>query len=175
MPYDFEGVAMSALSPKKVFISYSHESTDNQAFVRAVSDRLSLGGLDCQIDQYINGFPPEGWPRWMENRFKTADFVLVVCTEIYLRRYRGQEPNGGKGVNFEGLVISQHLYDAHYHNTKFIPVIPESSSFDHVPTPLKGFNTYTLMCDYDGLYRYLTYQPEQCSSTSWSSASNAYK
>lgn len=144
----------------KVFISYSHDSAEHRAFVLALSNQLRDDGLDCQIDQYVNGFPPEGWPRWMENQLEAADFVLLVCTETYLRRYRGQEIGGGKGVNFEGLVSSQHLYDVHYRNTKFIPVIPETGSFDHVPTPLKGFNTYTLNRDYEELYRYLTQQPK---------------
>ncbi|MFZ1389343.1 MAG: toll/interleukin-1 receptor domain-containing protein [Thiolinea sp.] len=151
---------LAMTQPKKVFISYSHDSDKHREFVRNLADRLRRDGLDCQIDQYVNGFPAEGWQRWMENHLEAAEYVLLVCTENYLRRYRGQETDAGKGVNFEGLVISQHLYDAYYRNTKFIPVIPEGGSFEHVPTPLRGFNTYTLTRDYDALYRYLTQQPE---------------
>lgn len=147
-------------NPKKVFISYSHDSTQHSEFVRQLSDQLRVDGLDCQIDQYVNGFPPEGWQRWMENQLEAAEYVLLVCTENYLKRYRGQETLGGKGVNFEGIVISQHLYDAYYHNTKFIPVIPDIGSFEHVPIVLRGFNTYTLQRDYAALYRYLTQKPE---------------
>lgn len=144
----------------KVFISYSHDSEAHRIFVRQVSDRLRNEGLECQIDQYINGFPPEGWQRWMEKQIEAADFVLLVCTANYLKRYRGEETNGGRGVNFEGVVISQTLYDHYYLNIKFIPVIPESGSLDHVPLPLKAYNTYTLDRDYTALYRYLTAQPE---------------
>ncbi|HMT92491.1 SEFIR domain-containing protein [uncultured Thiothrix sp.] len=144
----------------KVFISYSHDSDAHRAFVRDLSDRLRREGLDCQIDQYINGFPPEGWQRWMENQLEVADFVLLVCTEVYLRRYRGQETQGGKGVTFEGVVISQTLYDHYYHNTKFIPVIPSQGDFDHVPIALKAYSTYMLPRDYDTLYRMLTRQAE---------------
>ena len=144
----------------KVFISYSHDSQPHRDFVRGISDRLRSDGLDCLIDQYINGFPPEGWQRWMENQVETADFVLLVCTETYLKRYRGQETNGsGKGVTFEGVVISQTLYDNYYRNTKFVPILPEGGGFDHVPLPLKQYSTYTLPTDYDSLYRYLSGQP----------------
>ncbi|MBO0612141.1 SEFIR domain-containing protein [Thiothrix fructosivorans] len=144
----------------RVFISYSHDSDAHRDFVRGVSDRLRTDGLECLIDQYINGFPPEGWQRWMENQIEAADFVLLVCTETYLRRYRGQETEGGRGVTFEGVVISQTLYDHYYRNTKFIPLIPTHGSLEHVPLTLKPYSTYCLPSDYDKLYRVLTGQAE---------------
>ena len=144
----------------KVFISYSHDSDAHREFVRGISDRLRNEGLDCLIDLYVNGFPPEGWQRWMENQIEAADFVLLVCTETYLRRYRGQETDGGRGVTFEGVVISQTLYDHYYRNTKFIPLIPTHGSLEHVPLTLKPYSTYCLPSDYDKLYRVLTGQAE---------------
>ncbi|UOG92436.1 MAG: toll/interleukin-1 receptor domain-containing protein [Candidatus Thiothrix sulfatifontis] len=144
----------------KVFISYSHDSDAHREFVRGISDRLRKEGLDCLIDLYVNGFPPEGWQRWMENQIEAADFVLLVCTETYLRRYRGQETDGGRGVTFEGVVISQTLYDHYFRNTKFIPLIPTHGSLEHVPLTLKPYSTYCLPSDYDKLYRVLTGQAE---------------
>ncbi|MXS82623.1 tetratricopeptide repeat protein [Nitrosomonas oligotropha] len=141
-----------------IFISYSHDSDTHRAFVRNLANDLRRDGLDCQIDQYVNGFPPEGWQRWMETQIEHADFVLIVCTPLYLQRYRGIDPEGGRGVNFEGVVISQTLYDHYYRNTKFIPVIPGEGSLDDVPLPLKGFTTYKLPQDYTPLYRVLTDQ-----------------
>ncbi len=127
----------------KVFISYSHDSDEHRDFVRGIADQLCREGVDCLIDQYINGFPPEGWQRWMESQIETADFVLVICTETYFRRFRKEETGGGKGVTFEGVVISQHLYDAHYHNAKFIPVVPKQGSYDYVPIPLRNVHEIT--------------------------------
>ena len=145
----------------KVFISYSHDSKEHRDFVLGISDRMrAKDGLDCQIDQYVNGSPPEGWLRWMETQIEQADFVLLVCTPNYLKRYRGEEREGGRGVTFEGVVISQVLYDHYYHSTKFIPVIPENGNPDHVPIPLKAYSCYSLPVDYDKLCRVLTGQPE---------------
>ncbi|WGZ94113.1 MAG: TIR domain-containing protein [Candidatus Thiothrix putei] len=144
----------------RVFISYSHDSDEHHEFVRGISDRLRKEGLDCLIDLYVNGFPPEGWQCWMENQIEAADFVLLVCTETYLRRYRKQETEGGRGVTFEGVVISQTLYDHYYRNTKFIPLIPTHGSLEHVPLTLKPYSTYCLPSDYDKLYRVLTGQAE---------------
>ncbi len=94
----------------------------------------------------------------METQIENADFVLVVCTPFYLKRYRGLDDDGGRGVTFEGVVISQTLYDAYYRNTKFVPVLPDDGDFDNVPLPLKGFGAFRANTDYEGLYRYLTGQ-----------------
>ncbi|MGB1256893.1 MAG: SUMF1/EgtB/PvdO family nonheme iron enzyme, partial [Thiolinea sp.] len=145
-------------TPRRVFISYSHDSAEHRVDVLALANRLRTDGLDCQIDQYVNGFPPEGWQRWMETQIETADFVLVVCTPVYLKRYRGQDRDGGRGVSFEGVVISQTLYDTYYENAKFVPVLPDAGDLESVPLPLKGFSAFQMGADYEGLYRYLTGQ-----------------
>ena len=147
--------------PAKIFISYSHDSTRHSQWVLDLSNHLRNEGLDCQLDQYINGFPPEGWQRWMEKQIEQADFVLIVCTPLYLQRYKGESfgTGFGRGVNFEGVVISQALYDSYYHNTKFIPVIPQNGSYDNIPLPLKSYSIYQLMDEYQNLYRVLTAQP----------------
>ena len=82
----------------KVFISYSHDSEPHKQFVLELSKRLRDEGLDCQIDRYLNGSPSEGWQRWMETQIEQADFVLLICTPDYLKRYRGEERERGKGV-----------------------------------------------------------------------------
>jgi hypothetical protein len=49
----------------------------------------------------------------MLNQIDWAEFILLVCTETYYRRFRGhEEPGKGKGVDWEGAVITQELYDA---------------------------------------------------------------
>lgn len=84
--------------PPRVFISYSHDSDDHAARVLALADRLRAEGIDAALDQYEIS-PPEGWPSWMERQVREPDFVLVVCTEIYLRRAeRREEPGVGHGV-----------------------------------------------------------------------------
>ncbi|MFI0399783.1 MAG: SEFIR domain-containing protein [Thiolinea sp.] len=144
----------------KVFISYSHDSEPHKQFVLELSKRLRDEGLDCQIDRYLNGSPSEGWQRWMETQIEQADFVLLICTPDYLKRYRGEEREKGKGVTFEGLVIANTLYQHYYQNTKFIPVIPAHGSSENVPVPLQAYSTYTLPRDYETLYRVLTGQAE---------------
>jgi TIR domain len=90
--------------PPRVFISYSHDSDDHADRVLALADRLRAEGIDVALDQYEIS-PPEGWPSWMDRQVRESDFVLVVCTEIYLRRAeRREEPGAGHGVTFESTL-----------------------------------------------------------------------
>jgi hypothetical protein len=109
--------------PRKVFISYSHDSAKHAERVLALADRLRGDGIDCRLDQYETG-PPQGWPRWMQQQVEDCDFVLVVATETYSRRQGGrEEPGKGKGVRFESVLIVQELYDASMWNETFLPVL----------------------------------------------------
>src|SRR5687767_1819513 len=94
----------------KVFISYSHDSRDHEDRVLGLADRLRKDGVDALIDQYVPA-PPDGWPIWMDVEIQRADFVLLVCTDVYLRRVeRREEPGKGRGVLWETKLIYTHLY-----------------------------------------------------------------
>ena len=145
--------------PIKVFISYSHDSDDHKQSVLELSDRLRDDGIDCYIDQYIGGAPRVGWQRWIEQQVEAADFVLVVCTELYLKRFKGKDRLGGMGVSFEGTLISQVLYEKFQQSTKFYPLIPDQGSIDNVPLILRYGSIYKFDEEYESIYRILTDQP----------------
>jgi len=145
----------------KVFISYSHDTPEHAGLVLALSDRLRQDGIDSHIDQYEVS-PQEGWPRWMANKVEWADFVLVVCTDMYQQRFKGKAPAGqGKGVKWEGAILTQELYDAEAQNTRFIPVVFSAQDTGYIPVILRGRTYYDVSTDkgYDALYRHLTGQP----------------
>jgi hypothetical protein len=123
--------------PPKVFISYSHDSAEHKERVLRFAHRLRKDGIDAQIDQYVKGRPLGGWPRWMLDKLDWADFVLLVCTEIYYRRFRGQEPpDVGKGVDWEGQLITLEIYRAKSRTAKFLPIIFRSEDTDFIPETL---------------------------------------
>jgi hypothetical protein len=128
--------------------------------VLALSNRLREGGIECQIDQYEFS-PPEGWPNWCTEQVEESDFVLVACTETYLRRFRGKEAAGlGLGGTWEGHVITQELYNAQGRNSKFVPIVFGAEDRQYIPLTLQSATNYHLDAEYDRLYRYLTNQPE---------------
>jgi hypothetical protein len=143
----------------QVFISYSHDSPVHVDRVLALSNRLRAEGVDCSIDQYEQS-PAEGWPLWCERQVEQSTFVLVACTETYLRRFKREEaPKIGLGVTWEGHIITQQLYEAQGSNTKFIPILFSKEDEQFVPMPLRGTTRYQLSDNYDQLYRRLTDQP----------------
>jgi hypothetical protein len=146
----------------RVFVSYSHDSHDHMDRVLGLCNRLRADGVDCIIDQYEMS-PTQGWPRWTEAQVEEANYVLVACTEVYGRRFKGKERAGdGLGVKWEGAVITQTLYDSEANNDKFIPILFGPQDAVNVPTVLRGVTRYDVTTPegYTRLYRRLTNQPE---------------
>lgn len=156
------GSDLSLENPRpKVFISYSHDSPDHAARVLELADRLCEDGVDAMIDQYEDE-PREGWPLWMEKLILGADFVLLVCTETYLRRVtKNEEVGKGLGATWEAHIIYQLIYEEGMRNDKFLPVLLQGGKVEHIPTPLRSFNHYLVEEDegYKKLFRKLTRQP----------------
>jgi hypothetical protein len=141
-----------------VFISYSHDSDAHRDHVLALAQRLRTDGIDVQLDRYVAGSPPEGWPRWMMNRLDEAEFVLVVCTETYYRRFRGhKEPGKGKGTDWEGQLVTNEIYEACSKSLKFVPLLLGEDVETSIPEPLRGWTYYRPTTDvgYQQLFAFL--------------------
>jgi hypothetical protein len=155
-------------STPKVFISYSHDSPQHEERVLGLAERLRLDGIDAQIDQYILGTPQEGWPRWMLNRLDWADFVLLICTELYYQRFRGADrPDRGRGADWEGQLVTLDLYNAKSRTVRFVPLLFSTEDIASIPEPLRGHTHYVLAPQdpsseqqYVALYRFLTGQAD---------------
>lgn len=153
---------MSAAGKNKVFISYAWEADPHRERVVSFANALRENGFDSSVDAFLPGMPPEGLPSWMLGQIRWADFVLCVCTEKYRKRCEGdEEPGKGKGVKWEGGIITLTLYHQEFQNDKFIPVVFDSKDVAQIPTILSGAIYYNLS-QADGLeklLRLLTNQP----------------
>jgi len=128
----------------RVLISYSHDSDDHRARIVALANQLRADGVAAWIDQF-DPFPEEGWPRWMKRQIREADFVVLVCTETYRRRYDGSEEAGkGRGVTWEGLILSQLQYEGHGRTSKLIPTRFFDASETDIPDELRPLTSHTL-------------------------------
>ncbi|MFA4876882.1 MAG: SEFIR domain-containing protein [Methanoregula sp.] len=149
-------------SPPTVFISYSHDSPEHCERVLKLANRLRSEGIDVTLDQYVDS-PPEGWPLWMDCHIREDDFILIVCSKIYLQRTTRQKEavGGGLGAKFESYLTYQHIYNAESMNTRFIPILFNDASSENIPTPLQGVTHYRIEDEknYCDLYSRLTNQP----------------
>lgn len=156
-------------TPPKVFISYSRDSQEHAARVLRLSSALCNWGIDCHIDQYE--LAPANWFVWMERQIKEADFVLIVCTEVYCRRFEGRETRA-TGVGWEGGVITTQLYEQQLDKAaKFIPIVFSFADERHVPLLLRATHRHVLNLDklnpkdpradlsIENLYRHLAGMP----------------
>jgi tetratricopeptide (TPR) repeat protein len=126
----------------KTWISYSHESIGHQQRVLDLSQSLRHNGIDCSIDQHESA-DNGGWVGWMQSRLQTADFILLVCTEEYARRFNGiTEGDVGRGVRWEGHLIANKLYSDATFARKLIPVVFDNTCKEHVPVALVDLPTY---------------------------------
>ncbi len=94
----------------------------------------------------------------MDQGIREANYVLMICTETYLRRLQLEEEQGkGLGVAWEGSLIYNTLYRNRTLNQKFIPVIFAPSDSAFIPTILFGNNHYDLSQPrgYDHVYRHI--------------------
>jgi hypothetical protein len=146
--------------PKKVFISYSHDSPEHKDRVLALSNQLRMDGVDCILDQYFMS-PPQGWYKWLKEEIEQASFVIVVCTKSYNQRLERDEPYGsGSGRQWEGGVVVQELLESQNNNQKFIPIVFNHLDSGFIPKLLRNTQPYILSTDYELLYRFITGQPE---------------
>src|SRR5512135_2583572 len=152
----------------RVFLSYSHDSDEHAARVLALADALSRDGCTVLFDQYVFPAPPDGWTAWMRQCLDPAnsDFVLLICTEGYLRRFEGrEEPGAGRGVRREGRLIDSRLYEQDAQAARYIPILLDPADLRFVPRELFDHNRYVLGAfhiqdpGYEALYRHLTGQP----------------
>jgi hypothetical protein len=153
-----------------VFVSYTQETQEHMANVRALADQLVIHGIKVVLDQYYSTFD-EGFELWMERNIEEADFVLLICTDTYRRRVMKEEEKGkGLGATWEGHLIRQRLYQDGSKNSRFLPVLFPDGTPAAIPSPLRGSFPYYLVdpgkmhlsggTGYEKLYRRLTGQPE---------------
>jgi hypothetical protein len=121
--------------------------------------KLRLDGVDCKLDQ-LETSPPEGWPRWMLKTIGEVDFVLVVATAPYRQRFEVPDGMTGKGVAYEGLVITHEIYNNSSKNTKFIPVVFAAEDIASIPVILQGTSHYNVLLsdEYEKLLGQVTAQ-----------------
>jgi hypothetical protein len=98
----------------------------------------------------------------MRNQVKQANRVLLVFTETYQRRFEGDEEEGkGLGVTFEGVIVTQWLYESAGRNAKCRPVVFGEEDEPFIPLELRRFNRYRIDTpeNYEALLRWLHEAP----------------
>lgn len=104
----------------KVFISYSWTSSDYEAIVLGLAERLVKDGIEVVLDKW--DLHPGHEMNWFMERCvndDTIDKVLILCDKAYAEK----ADNRQGGVGKETRVISSHIDSVV--QEKFIPIVME--------------------------------------------------
>jgi hypothetical protein len=157
---------MSSPPPRRVFISFAHESTAHVEAVSQLWRLLRANGVDARLDLSAAA-QRQDWPLWMLDQFRQADFVVVVASAAYRKRAEGHAATDeGRGVQFEGGVLRElHYADRATWTRRILPVILPGESPDGIPVflgPLSNTSYPITTLSTDGistLLRVITAQP----------------
>lgn len=146
------------LSAPHVFVCYSQDSGRHGENVLALADKLRSEGIDAWIDRYVTS-PPEGWSAWIRHQIVHSNFVLLVCSAQFRRRFEGDHSgpaeHGHRAVAWEGLLASQLVYGDRAQNARFIPILLSGATVEDIPVELRSSTQYRLPEQYEELYRRL--------------------
>lgn len=134
-----------AKTAPNVFISYSHDSPTHKLWVLKLASDLRGNGVDAVLDQWDLS-PGQDIAAFMEMGLKSADRVIVVCSNIYVER--AEEGKGG--VGYEKMIVTAELIP-NLGTKKFIPIIRGSGT-----PPVPAFLGYRLYIDFEDDAKYAT-------------------
>ena len=110
----------AAAHTPRVFVSYSHDSSEHKAWVQRLATDLRSGGIEVVIDRW--GIRPgEDAPNFMERSIREAAKVVVICTPAYV--VKANSRTGGAG--YESVLVTAELVQS-AGTAKFIPVLRDN-------------------------------------------------
>lgn len=122
------------MTPPKIFISYSWDSPDHQAWVLRLANHLVNNGVDVVLDQYELKLGAN-LTHFMEQAVTKVDKVLLILTENY--KIKAEERQGG--VGYEYSIINAEWYRQQASNTKFIPILRGKDTATSMPVFVHAF------------------------------------
>jgi hypothetical protein len=125
-------VELERETPRRVFISYSHDSQDHKGWVLNLATRLVSNGIDAILDQWDTRLGSD-LSHFMESGLTDADRVLVVSSADYVRK--ANSLTGGAG--FEKRIITAQMMED-LTSKRVVPVVRGIDVAPLVPTFLAG-------------------------------------
>lgn len=111
----------------KVFISYSHDTTAHKKWVSEIASKLRMNGIEVLLDQWELSLGDD-LIKFIEHSLTMADRVLMVCTELYVRK----ADEGKGGVGYEAMIVTGELI-RDLGSSKFIPIVRQKGKVPILP------------------------------------------
>ncbi|MEK6701832.1 MAG: TIR domain-containing protein [Planctomycetota bacterium] len=118
---------LPALTPPKVFVSYTHENAEHRKWIARLCSDLCTNGVDTILDQWDCKLGTD-LTQFMENGISQSDRVLLIATPEYKRK--AEQPTGGAG--YEKLVVTGELARS-LETTKFVCLLRRGEPAESIP------------------------------------------
>lgn len=155
-------------SPPRVFISYSHDSESHKDWIRLLGEHLRRDGVDVILDQWEINYG-DNIAEFMTRELASADWVLIICTEEYVKK--AEEYTGGVGQ--ETLIITSDIANNILSN-KFIPIVRSKTKKLKLPSFL-GYRFYADFSDSSGNDLFITNSKKVPSSEKSDASATPYE
>lgn len=117
-----------------VFLSYSWDSSQHDAWVLNLANLLCKNGVDVILDKY-DLRAGKNLTHFMEQAIARAHKVVIVFTPNY--KLKADKREGG--VGYEYSIMNASLYRNQTNNEKFIPILRTGSIDESIPDFMRQF------------------------------------
>ncbi len=159
-------------TPPQVLISHAHHDELHEKRVLKLYRSLRNVNINANIDFVDRHNRP--WSEWMMDQIDNAHFVLIVCTEEYLRKSKEKNAAaGGHGVFYEMTLVRNDVYFEKFENSKFIPIVFYEQDRKFIPKLFRDYTSYCVNIDlgdlkldkgFEELYRKIKNVPKHAPS-----------
>ena len=125
-------------TPPTSFISYAWGDAEQERWVeKSLATDLQKAGIKVILDRWENATIGYSVPRFVENVAK-SDFVIVVGTPLYRKKYENGEPLRGSIVGAEGDLIGKRMIGSEANKRTVLPILLEETEETAFPYLLQG-------------------------------------
>lgn len=126
-----------------VFISYSWDTPEHEAWVLDLATKLMRNGVDVILDKWDLGKLGRLLPNFMEQSISKSQRVICIMTPNYKKKTDKLEG----GVGYEYSIITAEIFGNGINTSKFIPLIRSGADGEAIPTALSGRNYINMRKD----------------------------
>ncbi|HEX6098097.1 MAG TPA: toll/interleukin-1 receptor domain-containing protein [Thermoanaerobaculia bacterium] len=119
------------------FISYAWGQEEYERWAERLANDLLKADVNVILDRWENARIGMSVPRFVE-RAQKADYVIVIGTPLYRRKYDNKEPMRGFVVAAEGDIIGKRMIGTEARKQTVLPLLLEGDEESAFPPLLHG-------------------------------------
>ncbi|MDQ3011175.1 MAG: toll/interleukin-1 receptor domain-containing protein [Acidobacteriota bacterium] len=126
------------MTPPECFISYAWGNREHEHWVeQSLAKDLRNAGISVVLDQWKNSRVGANVSRFIESIGK-CDYVIVVGTRLYRKKYENEDTDAGYAVAAEGDLITRRMRGTEARKETVLPVLLEGDEESSFPPLVQG-------------------------------------